>query len=685
MSYSNVPSDVSNIGLLKKIDERVVLKYIMNQNLQKSSGTGSLIHKLSPVVIDRIAAGEVIEGPHSVVKELVENSVDAGARSIVISTDRAGMSSIIIEDDGDGIRSSDLPLSVERHATSKIEDLDDIEQIFSYGFRGEALASIAAVSHLEIRSRHISEQAGGFLESRGGEMIRCEPAAVNGGTVISVRELFYAVPARKKFIKSERIENTRIHQQILRMAIANPGIRFLYHRDGKEILNLSPVDGLLDRLSQIYRLDLQNRLIEVDLEAEGISLKGYISQPSYYRSNREGQYQFVNGRYVEFKNLPFLIKKTYGEMLPERTFPYFFLFIETDPGRVDVNVHPAKKEVRLMDEQLLNAMVIKSVERALHSEGPLTLSLMTDSMSGNDKSGKKPDVMRLDSSAFLFMQKTRREEQEHSEKHFENTDEPLTNIEMKNRQEYGEARIPVDQVLGVPDGNEGSHEKTSFEYTFKDGHSAGLRFGQSFSVKREIEDSLEENTGRFIPIRHFGVIFGTYILAEAEDGLYIIDQHTAHERINYERIKKNIKSMGGERQALLHPLTVRCGVDELDYILEKRDMLEGNGFFLEEFGSDAYIVREIPTYLDVAVNEEIVGDLIRRLVEKTENHELYDEYAALKACKMSIKRNDFISGEILSDILLQLSRCNDPTRCPHGRPTMIRITKDDLDRLFLRT
>ena len=583
------------------------------------------IHSLSPVVIDRIAAGEVVDGPYSVVKELMENALDAGADSLEIRTDSGGMERILIVDNGSGIPCDDLPKAVERHATSKIRELEDIEQVSSFGFRGEALASIASVSLLEIRSKHADSQDGGLLRCRGGEQVELESAACNPGTSITVRDLFYSTPARRKHLRSERSENKKIAHEVMKAAIARPDVRFSYWRDGREFFTLPPAN-LSGRIGAIYKSKLEDHILEIYGETEGLSIWGFVSDQEHVRGNRDIQFQYVNGRAVEIRHLSYFVSKSYGELLPKGAHPCYFLFLQVDPSRVDVNVHPAKREVRLLDESLLHSLVTKAVAKALHPGTPLEFS--TSALAS--RSLEPPAV-----------------------KHSEQGSPALTSVE--------ELLLPA--VL---------KERDSFDVhpPNESGHDVLVH-------DRVVHSS-------FLPQRHFGVFFGTYILAESEDSLYIIDQHTAHERINYERMRAKLESMKHSRQQLLEPALLDCLPDELSEILEKKELLADNGFLVEEYGPRNCIVREVPAYIEAGGEEEAVRHVLKRILEGEDDYRIYDEYAAMKACKASIKRNDVVSGDTLSGILRDLSRCEDPTRCPHGRPTMIRLAPRDLDRLFHR-
>lgn len=593
------------------------------------------IHPLSAVVIDKIAAGEVIEGPFSVIKELMENSIDAGATRIRISTYSGGVEKIIIEDNGVGFYFDDLPLGVERHATSKISELEDIEKIGSFGFRGEALATIAAVSHLIIKTKRKEENFGGTLECRGGEVLLHEVNSHPEGTTLIISDLFYSTPARKKFLKAARSEDRKINREIIKIAIANPEIQIIYQRDDKEILSLQKTNDRKMRICDIYDKNLIDHLIEIKNESGNLRLSGYIADENYYRGNRDLQIQYVNGRHVELKYFSHLVKRAYGDTLPSGVQPCFFLFIDIPPEEVDCNVHPAKREVRLKDESILNSFIIRSISSALHKDEPLSFSKLNRSVSGNFSEN-------FEESNPLY---------------FENSS---TNSSHPPQTSH------ISQTIfnSMPEHPPGKSE--------------------AFQMKTENVSEPISGQKSFIPLRHFGLLLGTYILAEGEDSLYIIDQHTAHERINYEKIRKNLDALKNRRQRLLVPITIECSEEEVEEIQEKNSLIEECGFQVEPFGKNSIIVREVPEYFDSSAAQETLFHVISRLMDGEDRIRVYDEYAALKACRASIKKNDRIAGDAISEILFDLSRCDDPSRCPHGRPTMVKISREDLDRLFGR-
>ena len=331
------------------------------------------IKVLPPLLIDKIAAGEVIEGPSSIVKELVENSLDAGASSIRVDTHAAGTEQIIVEDDGYGIHPEDLKSSLIRHATSKIASLEDLEKIYSLGFRGEALAAIASISHLQIKSCCHSESTGAQVLCRGGRILHDGPVKHSQGTTVKISSLFYSTPARRKYLKSARAENIRNYKEITRLALANPQVHFSYYREGKEFASYPAGQSLRERILAIYGEHLDKHLLEVEAEHNGSELFAYVTNPEYFRANREGQFSFVNKRAVEVKNLSFMVRKAYDELLSPGMQPYFFLFLEIDPSRVDINVHPQKREVRILDQSLLQNLILATITRALRPHKALSI------------------------------------------------------------------------------------------------------------------------------------------------------------------------------------------------------------------------------------------------------------------------------------------------------------------------
>jgi len=580
-----------------------------------------IIKKLDPIVVDRIAAGEVIERPASVVKELIENSIDANATKIEIFTQGGGIKEIIVKDNGDGILQEDLPLTIEKHATSKIQSIQDIEQILSFGFRGEALSSIASVSLLEIQSKHKSENIGNQLISRGGEILSIKPYPCNVGTKIIVKDLFYSTPARKKYLKSEHAENRAILKEIIQLALSKFSIEFVYYRDDKLIFTLpaTSFEDLPKRMNIIFEKHFSELLIPLYYKNQDIVIKGWIGKPRIERSISDRQFIFFNFRPVEIKNIKFIIKNAYGDLLTEESQPIFVLFYEIPPNKIDINVHPRKKEIRLLEESQIYQSTIDAIKKTLIPNVPLKLEM------DQIVQRKKVQPEKQDFPAKKALQ---------------------TSI-----------LYPIEQVLNVSE--------------------------KSYQVN-EIE-TLEDNLNSFLPLKHLGVVFGTYILAIGEDELFIIDQHTAHERINFEKKLKELQQNIWQKQILLTPISFSLSQEELDLIQEHKDKLDHIGFSYDIYHNNTIVIREIPDYLEIGKEKELFIKVVHLLENGYDKIKLYEEYVASKACKASIRKNDVVSGEVISKILVDLSKCKEPSRCPHGRPTMLKISRNKLDYLFYRT
>lgn len=589
------------------------------------------IQRLPSIVIDRIAAGEVIEGPSSVVKELLENAVDAGATSIRLHTKTGGMDEILIQDNGGGVLFEDLPAAIERHATSKIKSLEDVERILSFGFRGEALASIASVSLIEIQSCPAGADVGGRIESRGGQPERAERLVCAPGTSVRVRDLFYATPARKKFIKSERTENQKILKEVRRLSLAHPAVSFAWQRDGEDYLSLASSDAF-SRVLAVMGSESPDQWMEISGHEDGISLHGWISSPEIKKSNRESQYVFVNGRWFEMKYLAYLLKQAYGELMPHGFYPAGVIYLGIDPGSVDVNVHPAKKEVRFVHESRIHSLIIRSIQRKLaaapvaYSDAALARRFAPLNSGASESGGEQAHLLLAE----------------------------------------------VPQSAGKEAAPANAHASA---------HNEELAAG--------LNSTLSEPRAPGFPspraLRQLGVVFGTYILAESEDGLYLIDQHTAHERVNYERKRQQFADLSKRTQPLLQAIALNLPLEEISALQESQGLLVSAGFEIDVIGPQSAAVRAVPAFVEPGTEAETLRYLIQRILDGETTIHIFDEYAAMRACKASIKKNDRIPQEILAHILEDLLKCDDPSRCPHGRPTMIRISRDSLDRMFLRS
>lgn len=583
------------------------------------------IRLLSPEVASQIAAGEVIERPASVVKELLENSLDAGARAISIAIEEAGRKLIEVADDGSGIPSDELELAVSRHATSKLVRSDDLFSISTLGFRGEALASIGSVSHMTITSRVAREKEGARIRVEGGSAGKPTKVGTTVGTTVRVEDLFYNVPARLKFLKTDVTERRTIDSLVTRYALAYPNKRFKLS-EGKNVTLQTAGDG--DRrsiLAALYGVDVAKQMLEVLAEEEGYSLTGFISPTSLTRSNRKEITFFINGRWVHEIALNTALLQAYHTLLMVGRYPMTALFLEIDPQAVDVNVHPAKAEVRFRDSDRVFSFVQRSVRKALLAYSPV------------------PNVAPS-----------------------------LWGTTRTVPSEPGQSSVGLDWAIGHDEVIDHGPQ------TMVDGKMVN---GQSSTV-----DTGQGSFERIPLMRLIGQIGGTYLVAEGPDGLYLIDQHAAHERVLFEKLMAQHEMKNIPSQALLNPEVVTVPPGAAKLLMEQISVLNHFGFDVEEFGPNTFQVRAMP----VLFMGSDPASALRALVEDFEEDEtpLQDEVEArlaARVCKrMAVKGGQALSSEEQRALLTDLEACDSPRTCPHGRPTMIHLSVDTLERQFGR-
>ena len=567
------------------------------------------IRVLAPEVASQIAAGEVVERPASVVKELVENSLDAGAKQILITVKDAGRGLIEVADDGSGIPPGELPLTVSRHATSKLSTADDLFHIATLGFRGEALASIGSVSHLVITSRTRDDELGARLRVDGGRFIDVEPVGASIGTVVRVTDLFYNVPARKKFLKKDITERRHIEQFVSRYALAYPFVRFQLRQEDRLSVQTVGNGDRREVLTSLYSLDLAQQMLEVLAEYDQLRINGFTSSISFTRSNRREITIFINGRWVHDTALVTAVVQAYHTYLMVGRYPQSVLFLEMPPDLVDVNVHPTKAEVRFQERDRVFSGVQRAVRRALLAHTP---------------------VQGIDSDSFGTMQQS-----------------------LDSRRE--------NQPWPDP----------------------GANFQQS---KLSWEPQSESQEGIRVPLlRLIGQVAATYLVAEGPDGLYLVDQHAAHERVLYERFLEQ-RQTAVTSQSLLEPVSVEFTAADARLLADQLDVLVQLGFQVEPFGMNTFLVRAVPSLLE-RIDPRAA---LRVLVEDFEEDEtpLQSEQEAriiARICKRAaVKGGQVLSIEEQRALLTDLEACQSPRTCPHGRPTMIHLSVDLLERQFGR-
>lgn len=583
------------------------------------------IRILAPEVASQIAAGEVVERPASVVKELVENALDASAKTVKVEITTAGRKLIRVADDGAGIPADELALAVERHATSKLVSADDLFRIATLGFRGEALASIGSVSRLTITARVLEASAGARLRVEGGMIGKVEKVGAPVGTVVQVEDLFYNVPARLKFLKQDGTERRVIDALLTRYALAYPEVRFKLSEDNAVSLQTSGDNDRRAILAALYGVDVARQMLEVVSEEEGFKLSGFISPVALTRSNRKEITFFINGRWVQDTSLTTALLQAYHTLLMVGRYPLAALFLEVPPGEVDVNVHPAKAQVRFRNPDKVFSFIQRSTRRAILAYVPVPQGL---------------------------------------------TQNLWASASSQPRQ--------VDPAWGL------AHDADWRPAANDEGSSLT---GQPFSSVRPLAEAVQIPAPAQVPLlRLIGQIGATYLVAEGPDGLYLIDQHAAHERVLFEKLMAQHEKNSIPSQALLTPAVVNLPPASAKLLEEQLIVLEHFGFHIEPFGSNAFQVRAMPALF--AKSEPVAA--LRALVEDFEEDEapLQDEIEARVAgrvCKrMAVKAGQVLNTEEQRALLNDLEACVSPRTCPHGRPTMIHLSVDMLERQFGR-
>ena len=597
------------------------------------------IQILPEFLANQIAAGEVVERPSSVIKELVENALDAGAKDIDVEIEEFGTKRIAIKDNGSGISKDQLPLALERHATSKIQQTEDLFNIHSFGFRGEALPSIASVSRFSITSKVQGSDDAWVYKGEGGKTFALEPAAHNAGTTIVVEDLFYNTPARLKFLKARRTEMEHIQDVVVRLALANPKVSFKLISDGDEVLRFAQAQGdllddMLPRLSSFMGRDFVDNAIGIDLDRGDMSIKGFVSLPTYNVSTTRKQFLYINGRPVKYKLLIGALKNAYHDLLHTGRHPAAVLFIEMDARMVDVNVHPAKAEVRFKDGRSVFGMIRTCVRQALDEHSTEVSTTPSEEALRRFETKALPDTQpRFDYSAT------------------QNTSASYAQVRT-----VAEPAATAYEVPHIPQEEpEVEISKQSFH-----GHPMGAAVAQ---------------------------IHGTYIVAQTQNSMIVVDQHAAHERLVYERFKKQILNGNVERQALLLPEVVEMKEAEIEALLEREEELLSFGLEVEQFGPQAISVRATPAILGEVNAKQLVLDMvedIRNMKKETTLQESIEEFLSTMACHGSIRANRKLSVADMNAILRDMETTPNSAQCNHGRPTYIELQTHDIEKLFGR-
>lgn len=617
------------------------------------------IRMLDEKTIQKIAAGEVIERPSSVVKELVENSLDANSSNITVEIRQGGKSYIRTTDDGDGILEDDLPIAFKRHSTSKLSDADDLYRIMSFGFRGEALSSISTVSKVEVLTKTEEDKFGIQVFVEEGNIIDKKPVGCPKGTTMIVRDLFYNVPVRGKFLKSDISEANHVNDIMYKLALGNPGIAIKYIRDNKIIFQTSANNDMLANIYALLGKDFSENLLTLDYEDSDFRIYGYISNNTFYRNNRRHQYIYVNNRYIDNNHISNLIERKYKSIIPINKFPVFIIFIEIDPSFIDVNIHPTKQQIKFINQNKLDEKLDHIID-----------SRLKKSLSIPNGFYETKEVVDGRNQLPLLYEKIIPKEDEKDESSIR---------DLSGNEIYRENRIFDDnEKIAEPVLN---YRMEHLNIDEKD--EKWVMDNEKYDNNKDINE-LKNVLKRARPI---GMLFSTYILLEDSllDNLLIVDQHAAHERIMYEKYKREYEKEEVVIQHLLTPEVLELTNTEIEIVKSNIDLFNKLGFIVERFGTNSVIIRGVPLLFGKPQTKRLFLELIDSInLDIKTSYEFRLDKIMKIACTEAIKSGDRIKDIEINSLLKQLGNTNNPYTCPHGRPTIIQISRKDLEKEFKR-
>lgn len=647
-----------------------------------------MIKVLSKETVEKIAAGEVIERPVSVVKELVENSIDAGATNIIIKIYDGGKRKISISDNGSGINREDVNLAFIKHSTSKIENVDDLYRIHTMGFRGEALASIKAISNVTLISKTEDEEIGSKISFFNGNK-RIENISTNKGTSIIAEDIFYNIPARKKFLKKDTYESNLINDLLYRLAIANPSIGFKYMNNDKLIFDLFSNQSLYERINSLYGYDTAINMKEVNIESDKFKIRGYISNNLLYRSNKKNQLLYINNRTVKNDAISKVINEAYKSTIPLNRFPVFFLFIDIDPSMLDVNIHPAKTEVKIQDMDELLILLNSNLKRVINSDVELKIAF-------SDKKDEREEETKLN-----IVEKDEEEIDEAVRITYEDdTSTQANSVYAKSTDtEYDDEFISKEDSdrdvnnadIPVFDDDEFINDINLLQDRNKDVKKPSQEYEEILIFDDETNDDknriVMDNINILDAYKIEGVLFNTFILLYDynNDFVVMIDQHAAHERILYEEFSEKFKNSKVNSQYIEGLSPIKLTVNEEETIKENMDLLNKFGFTIDIYPDHNVVVRSIPIIFGGNYSLDLIKDIIGILDEEKTNIYDYKVEKIMKyACKNAIKAGDKISNIEIDKLIEDLKKCKYPTTCPHGRPSMVILKKIMIEKMFYR-
>ena len=660
------------------------------------------IQVLDQVTIDKIAAGEVIERPASIVKELVENAIDAGATHVTIEIEEGGISLIRITDDGSGIMKEDIRNAFLRHSTSKIRNVEDLLHITSLGFRGEALSSIAAVTKVEVITKTKEAILGTRYVIEGGQELSLEEAGSSDGTTFIIRQLFYNVPARRKFLKTAMTEAGHVQDLLIRLALSHPEVAFRFLNNNQEKLRTSGSGKLKDVIYNIYGRDVASNLLELDYWQGGIHITGYLGKPLITRGNRNFETFFVNGRYVKSTMISRAVEDAYKDFMMQHKFPFVVLHFQVDTETVDVNVHPTKMELRFQNQQEVYKTVFEAIHRQLlepelipqvEVPEPLTspaqekkktpspdLKLVRRVMPSDSKEAAASiTTTPIDSAAPTASEQVK--EEPHNEDYFIRK---MRERVMSYHNRNSSAEVKDQKKIFRPEEQKKRIQTSVHEATtYKVNETPVIQKPEQLNL---FEEKLLKREVR-AEYRLIGQVFDTYWLVQFQDNLYIIDQHAAHERVLYERTLKEMKNREFTSQYLSPPIILTLSMQEAELLKTHKERFERIGFEIEPFGGEEYAIRAVPANLFSIAKKELFMEMLDNLADGLSTNmtpDIIDEKVASMSCKAAVKGNNRLSAQEVDALIGELLELENPYHCPHGRPTIIAMSKKELEKKFKR-
>lgn len=658
------------------------------------------IQVLDQITIDKIAAGEVIERPASIIKELVENAIDAGASAVTVEIKEGGISFIRITDNGCGIPKEEVPLAFLRHSTSKIRSVDDLTTVASLGFRGEALSSIAAIAQVELITKTKDEVTGTRYRIEGGAEKAIEDTGAPDGTTFLVHQIFYNTPARRKFLKTPMTEASHVSELMTRLALSHPEVSIQFINNGQEKLHTSGNGKLKDIVYHVFGRDIANNLLETNERIDGIQVQGFIGKPIISRGNRNYENYFINGRYVKSNIIAKAIEDAYKDFTMQHKYPFTVLHFTMDGTDLDVNVHPTKMELRFSNQQgvynfVYNALkqtlsepeLIPRVELPETKEVPVKAEKIVEQKQEQPmtpvREERKPPVIEEEKNLDYFMKKMRERVTAYHQQALEVKPTPQPSVVQES---VNYEALPASQPVAV---NEPAPEQLTVPKEPMPEQAVATREKESVVIEKQL-DFFEEKLLTKKAVQEYkiiGQLFETYWLVEFHEQLYIIDQHAAHERVLYEKTLRGMKDREFTSQYLSPPIILNLSMQEEETLNTHMDIFTNIGFEIEPFGGDSYAIRAVPDNLFSIAKKELFTEMLDQLVDGIHSSlapDIVAEKVASMSCKAAVKGNSRLSAAEVETLIGELLELENPYHCPHGRPTIIAMTKRELEKKFKR-